>query len=235
MAAGSPDVGMQDPDLQARPVRPRESQGQVLFLVTTAVADAVHGDRDAVSLEPHRLDDVRTEHGDPVGPVPDGRPLPVDRIVVAVHDERADAGSREAAQAVPESQLGPGPALGAVVDVTREHAERDLPGQRQPDEVVERSQRGVAQRIVDLTAVGTKALDRRVEMEIGGVQESHRERRYKRLVTPSGMPPGRASAADGSDHGIPMSCRPSSTAAIVETVHLPARRVPLSLQRHGTR
>jgi len=109
-------VGVQQADVEGLASGPFEPLGEIVAYVASAIADAMDVNRLPTDLDRHRLDCVRTEDGNPAGPLPDRRPA-VERVVVAVHDQRLYSGRRQALQSVEESQLRPYATLRAVVDI----------------------------------------------------------------------------------------------------------------------
>ena len=93
--------------------------------------------------------------------------------MIAVDDERADAGVREPLEAVAESELGPGPPVGTVVDIACEQTSGHPLVERGLHQPVERIERGVAEHPGHLVRVGPELCDRSVQVQVGGVQESH--------------------------------------------------------------
>ena len=63
-------------------------------------------------------------------------------------------------------------AVGAVVDVAGDDHEGGVARQRQVDQRLQRAQRGVAQQAGDPRVDALDALERRVEMEVSGVDEA---------------------------------------------------------------
>ena len=137
-------VAVKNADLDTGPGRVGELERQVLALAALGEADALYGrERDPVALDRHRLDLSRAEDGDALRPGTAKRgPARLDRVVVAVHDEAGDARGGQAGEAVAESQLCPEPAFGPVIDVACDHEEGHATLQAQPDEGVERGERG---------------------------------------------------------------------------------------------
>ncbi|CAB4955068.1 unannotated protein [freshwater metagenome] len=168
------DRRVDDPDVQPTAGRGREAPREVRRRLPRRVADAVQ------RREPHPVpDDLVREHlprgadDDPVGPpVGVDRLPPVERVVVAVHDERGDPGVAQPLQPGAHPQLRPQPPVGPVVQVTGEHDERDLLVQCQVDERVPRPQRGVPQCLLHVRRDPPEPGEGRVEVQVGGVEEA---------------------------------------------------------------
>ncbi|OPZ46025.1 MAG: hypothetical protein BWY94_00939 [Actinobacteria bacterium ADurb.BinA094] len=173
---GGAHIGVQQADVKTGTARAREAEREVLPNLAPRVADAVH-DRDlhAVELDGDRLDPLRAEDRDAGRPPGDRRPA-VQRIVVAVDDEGADAGLVQTPHAGEKADLRAQPALGAVVDVAGEEHEQHLALERQVDEPLPRLQGRLAQGPGHAGGRPGDALERRIQMKVGGVYEAERVR-----------------------------------------------------------
>jgi hypothetical protein len=99
------------------------------------------------------------------GPAPQG-------IVVAVDDERPDTVPREPFDPAEERQLGPDPALLAIVKVAREDDERSPAFESQIDDGSKRSERSVAKERSGFLRHLSKPGEWGIQVEIGGVDEA---------------------------------------------------------------
>ena len=94
---------------------------------------------------------------------------------------------REPVESIPESQLRPDTSFRAVIDVTGNHDERDGVFQRRVDEIVERQGRRISEGGDETGIDTTHPRERRVQVEIGGVEEPKAHRissRVERLCLP---------------------------------------------------
>jgi hypothetical protein len=150
-----------------------ERLGQVAGLDRVLVAAAVErADDRAVTLERHRLRLTRREVPHRPRKPQVGRP-PVRRIVVPPGDEDRDPRFREAHRLLLEAQLG-GHAAARVVDVAGDDQEVDLLLDAQPHDAIERLEGGRHKRRLHARIRRVDAREGRVEVQIGGVYESHR-------------------------------------------------------------
>ena len=91
-----------------------------------------------------------------------------------MHDEGLDAGGRQASQAVQEAQLRAYPSLGTVVHVAGEEQELGLTLERELHQVVPRLQRGLLERRGHRRRRPRDALEGRVQVQVGSMDEAER-------------------------------------------------------------
>ncbi len=169
LAAG---IAMQHADMQSQSVASPEAQGEIFGHVAACVADAVDlRPRLAVDHGGMRFHIVRSEDDQVAGQTGGHRPA-VQRIVIAVRDENANAGFSEPLYSAQESQLSAHAAAGAIVDIAGEDDEGGLALDSHPHERVESFERGVAQPRGDLRRHTSDHGERRVQMKIGGMDET---------------------------------------------------------------
>jgi len=93
--------------------------------------------------------------------------------VVAVGDEDVDAGLGEPVHLGAEPQLGAQALVGGVVGVAGDDEERRLALEAHVDDAAKRLVGRVGQLATDARVCGGDALERRIEMQVGGVNEPH--------------------------------------------------------------
>ena len=115
----------------------------------------------------------------------------------AVHHEPRDVRLREPGESIPESQLRPDAPFRAVVDVPGDNDERNGVFQRCVDEVVERQCRSISEGGDEAGIDTAHPRERRVHVEVGGVEEPEAHRTCSRVERPR-LPcdPGRSNVAD---------------------------------------
>ncbi len=166
-----PRGAVEQPHVEPRGRGAREARGQVLAGRALREADAVDGGQaDALALDRRGLHRLVAEHLDALGPGLDGRP-PLRRIVIAVDDESLDPPRAQALQAPQHAELRAHAALGPVVVVAGEEHEGRVVANRAVDQGVERFQRRVAKLRRDGGRHPRDALEGRIQMHIGGMNE----------------------------------------------------------------
>ena len=166
------DVGVKQPNVEPAAGKITEVGRQVLAHLTPRVAYPVHRGPRGVVRKHRRSRDLRPEAHTAGGQVQPGLPA-VQRVVVAVADERAYAGGVQSPQPVDELQLRTQAAVGAVVHVAR-HQQRVHPllDAQLHDPVVHIEGRA-AQRAAHLVRrYRPQSGERAVEVKVGGVYES---------------------------------------------------------------
>ena len=147
----------------------RKERRQVLSHLPAWIADAVYG-RPSWLVGEHRLaTDLRTEANTSRRKVQPCFPA-VQRVVVAVADERPDPGVVQALQALDEPQLRPEAAVGAVVDVPRHQEGIDLLPDTQVDDALVSVKGGAAQLLGHIVRrLAPDPSKRAVQVQVGSV------------------------------------------------------------------
>ena len=165
------DVGVQQPDVESGPWQLAESQRQVLVYLAVRVADAVYH-RPFRVLREHRLPSDLGSEAHAAARQLEPRFPAVQRVVVAVADEGADAGFIQAFQPVAEFQLRPQAAVGAVVHVACDQQRVCPLLDAQVDDVRVGVEGGAEQGVGNvLRRLAAHADKGAVQVEVGGVDE----------------------------------------------------------------
>ncbi len=96
----------------------------------------------------------------------------IDGIVISVDDEHMNAVSGQPLEPGPESKLRTNAPLRSVVDVARHDEERGTDVDAEIHEGVERLKGCVPQGLADLGRDSANAIEGRIEMEVGRVNDS---------------------------------------------------------------
>ena len=181
-------IAVEHADLEAFRSVPPKAEREIVPGLAPRVADPVNQrQRLAITLYRNGHDRPWAKHRDAVGPLPYRRPPVLDRVVIPVHHEARYARLREPVESIPEGQLRPDASFRAIIDVTGNHDERDGVFQRRLDQVVERPCRCISEGGDEAGIDTTHPRERRVQVEIGGVEEPEAHRissRGKRLCLP---------------------------------------------------
>lgn len=172
MARVRTDVAVEEANGRGGEPAAREAEGKVFPYGLLRIAHAVDGAAIGAGGVERDCFDVRAKPVAACGKR-EARLPTIERVVVPVTDERADAGSLQAVEAGEKSQLGGEAPIGTIVDVTSNEKRIDSLRDADVDDPVVGTKGCRQERFADVWwGAVFEAFERAIEVEIGSVDEA---------------------------------------------------------------